>query len=363
MGILGFEYLPFPVLSTLYGGFTTPVMKVTVNDNVLTLILSKVGSNSIAGLTTNEVNIKQEKNNASSASFSITNCYDVTIRSFVLNMLHVGSKISIQLGYGSVLRNVFVGYVDSLSYELSENPRIRVNAFDAVKLMMEGGKTKKTWKDGALYTKTISDIMDNYKDICPFPATNMLPSLQKHGQLQQNDDNYRFVKDTLCKLCDRDLIVKGGSAYLVNPYMQFGKLTELSFGSGLTSFSFTPAYKKVKVTVTGDKMAGAVGSSTVKTGDQYKTSMNKPQEISKTAPLKTSAECKSYAARLAFDAITEAQTASGSCIGIPDISPGVGLTVKGVSSLWDKRILYVDSASHVFNTSGYTTSFQIKGWT
>ena len=362
MGILGFDYIPYQVISSKYGGFEAPAMKVLVNDNVLSLILSKVAASTAAGLTTSEVSVTQEKNAASSAVFTLTNCYDVMTRRFANTMLHVGSKISIQLGYGSALKNVFVGYVDSMSYELSENPKIRVTAFDAVKLMMEGGNTKKTWKDGGLYTKTISDIMENYKDICPFPATNMIPSLQKHGQLNQNSNNYSYVKDTLCKMCDRDLIVRAGNAYLVNPYMQFGKLTELSFGSGLTSFSFTPSYKKVKVTVTGSKLTGAKGESTVKTGEAYKTSMNKPQEISVGAPLKTAAECKTYASRLAYDAIISAQTASGTCVGIPDISPGVGLSIKGIQSSWDSKIMYVESATHTFNSSGYTTSFKIKGW-
>jgi hypothetical protein len=252
--------------------------------------------------------------------------------------------------------------VDSVSYELSDKPQIRVEAYDAVKLMMSSGKTERTWENQGFYLETIKEIMDDYKDICPFPVTNILPTTQMHGQLSQNSNGYQYVKNVLCMYCDRDLIVKSGSAYLVNPYLQFGKVTDLEYGNGLSSFNYTPCYKKVQVMVTGDSLSGAVGTSSVKTADAYKTSMNKAQKISVKAPLKTSAECKTYAARIAFENIRNAQQASGICVGIPDIVPGVGIGIKGVDSMWSNRTLYVDTATHTFNLSGYTTSFEIKGW-
>ncbi len=80
------------------------------------------------------------------------------------------------------------------------------------------------------------------------------------------------------------------------------------------------------------------------------------------APLKTTSDCLLYANRLAKDAVREVQTAKGSCIGIPDIVPGVGIGIQGVNGEWNGRTYYVDTATHVFNTSGYTTSFTTKGW-
>jgi hypothetical protein len=265
-------------------------------------------------------------------------------------------------GYGSVLRPVFQGYVDSISYEYSDKPKIKVEAYDAVKLMMSSGDTERTWEKDGFYLETIKEIMEDYSDVCPFPVTNILPTLKQHGQLTQKSNGYKYVKDVLCKYCDRDLIVKGGKAYLIDPYIQFGKVTDLELGNGLTSFNYTPCYKKVQVTVTGDKLTGAVGVSGVKTADTYKSSMNQPQKISINAPLKTSAECKTYAERLAFEDIKEAQQAAGSCVGIPDIVPGVGLGIKGVDSLWERRTMYVDTAVHTLNASGYVTSFVTKGW-
>jgi hypothetical protein len=357
MGIFGFEYLPYQALYTLYGGFQTPTVKVLVNDNIFTLLVSAAGLD----VMTEEITVTLKRDAASSAVFSMTNCYNSTIRKF-LTTINDGSKLCILLGYGSVLRPVFQGYVDSVSYEFSDKPKIRVEAYDAVKLMMDSGDTVRTWENNGLYLETIMEIMDDYSDICPFPVTNILPTTKLHGQLSQKSNGYKYVKEVLCRYCDRELIVKGGSAYLVNPYLQFGKLTDLLYGDGLTSFSYSPSYKKVQVEVTGDSLSGAKATSSVKTADTYKASMNEPQKISVTAPLKTSADCKLYAERVAFENIREAQQASGSCIGIPDIVPGVGLGILGVDTRWIGKTLYVDTATHTFNTSGYTTSFEIKGW-
>jgi hypothetical protein len=265
-------------------------------------------------------------------------------------------------GYGSVLRPVFQGYVDSVSYELSGKPKIKIEAYDAVKLMMSSGTMEQTWENDGFYMETIKEIMDDYKDICPLPVTNILPTTKRHGQLSQKSNGYHYVKNVLCKYCDRDLIVKSGSAYIINPYQQLGKVTDLEYGNGLSSFNYTPCYKKVEVMVTGDSLSGATGTSSVQTADSYKSSMNKPQRISVKAPLKTSEDCKIYADRIAFEHIRNAQQASGSCVGIPDIVPGVGIGIKGIDSLWERKTMYVDSATHTFNVSGYTTTFEIKGW-
>jgi hypothetical protein len=336
-------------------------MKVLVNDNLLTLILSALAPGNGSGFLTDGVTVTLSSDSASSASFSIVDCYDATLRHFK-RILSVGSKICILMGYGSALLPVFAGYVDGISYEFSEKPVATVTAFDAVKLMRESGAVERTWDDGRFYTATILEIMADYADICPLPVTNILPTLKTHGHLQQNSNNYDYIKQVLCKYCDRDLLVRGGYAFLVDAYLQFGKLTDLGFGFGLTRLSVTPSYKKVQATVTGDKLSGAMATSTVKTGDSYKSSMNKPERLSVSAPLKTAADCKLFANRLASDAAKEAQRASGSCVGIPDLVPGVGLGFFGVDAAWSNRTYYVDTATHTFNASGYTTSFTTKGW-
>lgn len=361
MGLPIISYLPFEALQTLYGGFKAPVVRVTMGSNIITLLLAALAPVGFTGFITDGVSITLNKDTASSATFNIINCYDRITHKFN-KTVKIGSRICILLGYGSVMKTVFAGYVDSVSCEFSEMPKMTVTAFDGVKLMMESGTTERTWNDDGLYTATIVEIMSHYADVCPLLPTGIVPTLKTHGMLKQNSNDYDYVKNVLCKYCDRDLIVKGGNAYLVKHDQQFGKLTELGPGLGLLGCAVESGYMKVKATVTGDPIANVFAESSVSVGASYSSAMNKPTEISKQAPLKTKSDCKTYADRLVFDEIQKVKTSRCTCVGIPDLVPGVGISYRGVEREWDKGTYYVDTATHTLNSSGYTVSFTTKGW-
>lgn len=362
MGLPLISYLPYEVLQTLYGGFKAPVVRVMLGSNILTLMLAALAPVGFTGFITDGVSITLNKDTASSATFNIINCYDRKKHKFKFKKsIKIGSKICILLGYGSVMKTVFVGYIDSVNYEFSDTPKMTVTAFDGVKLMMESGNTERTWDDGSMYVATITEIMTKYADICPLLPTGIVPTLKTHGMLKQNSNDYDYIKNVLCKFCDRDFIVKGGNSYLVSHDTQFGKLTELGPGCGLLSCAVEDGYMKVKAKVTGDMLTNVYAESSVSTGMSYSSAMNKPTEISKQAPLKTKSDCKTYADRLAFDEIQKVRTSRGTCVGIPDIVPGVGISYWNVERDWDKGTYYVDTATHTLNASGYTVSFTTKG--
>lgn len=361
MGLPLINYLPFEALQTLYGEFKAPVVRVTTGSNIVTLLLAALAPVGFTGFITDGVSITLNKDTASSATFNVINCYDSQKHKFK-SSVKIGSKICILLGYGSVMKTVFAGYVDSVNYEFSDTPKMTVTAFDGVKLMMESGTTERTWDDGGMYVATITEIMTRYADICPLLPTGIVPTMKTHGMLKQNSNDYDYIKNILCKYCDRDFIVKGGNSYLVSHDQQFGKLTELGPGRGLLSCAVETGYMKVKARVTGDMLANVYAESSVSMGASYSSAMNKPTEISKQAPLKTKSDCKTYADRLAFDEIQKVKTSRGTCVGIPDIVPGVGIGYRNVEADWDKGTYYVDTATHTLNSSGYTVSFTTKGW-
>lgn len=362
MGIFSFVTLPWEAISAKYGGFQTPVMRVTVNDNILTLILSLLGISGSTGIRTDGVSITLNKDSASSATFRMLDCYNTEARKF-MSTVSVGSKICIQLGYGSALSTVFVGYVDSLSYEFNEHPSIKVTAFDGVKLMMDGGTQERHWKNNSLYLKTITEILSRYIDICTLLPTNITPTLKMHGHLVQKTNDYDFIKNTLCKFCGRDFILAGGNGHLYDAASFGPKVTTLSWGKGLVSFSVSPSYRKVKVCVTGDRLQDIRAESVIKTGSQYKTSMDKEQTITKeNVPLLSVSDCKEYATLLALEEVRKAQQASGVCVGLPELIPGRCIGISGLDSQWNGKKFLLTSVTHEFNTNGYTTSFQVQGW-
>lgn len=362
MNLFNLRCQSYNELSINYDGFKAPVMKVLVNDSIISLALSMLGISNKSGYITDGVTVTLNRNSASSASFNLINCYDISTRSF-RDKISIGSKISILLGYGSNYKPIFAGYVDALSYEFSENPVVKVTAFDAVKLMMDGGNQERYWKDGDFYIKTFNEIMSKYRDICPVSPTNITPTDKIHGLLIQKTNDYDYIKKTLCMYCDRDFIVWAGQGYLINPYSSSIKAAKLGVGQGILSFSMNPSYKKVSVVVTGDRYANIKAESTLHTGSRYKTSMDSEQKIvKKNVPLRSVSECRLYANRLADEAIKNAQQASVTCIGIPEIIPGRSISISGMGMPWDSYTYSIESATHTFNSSGYRTSFEIKGW-
>ena len=86
MGLFSFLTLPWEAISLKYGGFQAPVMRVSVNNNLLNLILSLVGLSGGGGIRTDGVQITLNKDSASSASFRILDCYSVEARRFISNI-------------------------------------------------------------------------------------------------------------------------------------------------------------------------------------------------------------------------------------------------------------------------------------
>ncbi len=361
MGVPSVSYLSFKGLSAKYGGFLAPTVSVQTGNDLMSLLLKSFAPAGANGLLTDGVSVTLNKDSASSATFSVMNCYDFKNHKFNRN-LSIGSRITINIGYGSKTSAVFAGYVDSVSYEFSDVPRMTVTAFDGVKLMMESGTTERTWENEGMYVSTITEIMSKYSDACPLLPTNIDMTMKKHGMMKQNSNDYAYIKDVLCKYCDRDLIMKNGYAYLVNYKTKFGKLTDLGPANGLLSVSVESGYMKVKAVVTGDKLKNVYAESSITTGVPTSSAMNNPTEISKQAPFDNAADCKAYADRLVNDAVRDVRVSRGTCVGIPDLVPGVGVGYVDVDPQWDNKTYYVDTATHTLNSSGYTVSFTTKGW-
>lgn len=354
--------MSYEVLSAKYDGFKAPVVRVASGRNIFTLALSSLLGGTALGIQTDNVSVTLNRNAASSASITITNAYNSLVRTF-LDKVTVGSKIVVSMGYGSLIKNVFSGFVETVSYDFSDKPSVKITAFDAVRIMLERGTRKKVWKPGGLYQADFLEIMSDYSEVCGISAKDMQPTAKTHGMLVQNTNDYDYIKNSLCKFCDRDFIVVGGKANFINPYTPSSKITDLGYGRGLVSFSMTPAYKKVTVVVSGDRIKNVSANSTVKTGEKYISALDKPLEIFKdNMPFTTAADCKLYADRVAFDEVSSAQIALGSCIGLPDLVPGKTIGIIGVDLRWSTRKFVLESVTHNMSSSGYSTSFSIKGW-
>lgn len=353
MGFL-VNFMEYEKLSESYGGFRSPVLKLGIGDGLVSVLAdSLLGS---SGLMTDGVSVTLNKNSASSASFNLVNSYNSVFRTFE-KKLTPGMSFSISLGYGTAVKTIFKGYVEKVTYNFSDTPSVRVEAYDIVKLMMDAGTKNITWKADSFYSDTVKEIMKNYS-ACSFPMTNILPTISTHGVLTQGTDDYKYIKEYLCKYSDRDFIVSGGSAHLVHAYLKMGKLTNLGYGKGLKNVSVSSSYKNIEANVTGELLNGAAASYSGNSG----FSLSGKKEVKNVkAPLRTSLECYMYARRIVEDELQKAKMATVNCIGIPDIIPGVGIGLLDIDIGWNSDVYYVDTVTHTFNSSGYSTSFTAYG--
>lgn len=306
--------------------------------------------------------ITLNKDAASSATFRILDCYNSELRRFTSN-ISVGSKISIQLGYGSVLSTVFVGYVDTIGYDFDEHPSLKVTAFDGVKLMMDGGNQERHWKANGFYLQTITEILSRYADICTLSPMNIKPILKTHGHLVQKSNDYNFVKNVLCKYCGRDFVLVGGEGHLYDPMSLGSKLTTLGRGKGAALLFGGPFLPKGKGVRHRGPAPEHQGREYRQNRRPYKSLHDREQTIvQENVPLLSASDCKEYATRLALDEVRKAQQASGVCVGLPELAPGRCIGVSGLDPNWNDKKYLISSVTHNLGTGGYTTSFQIEGW-
>lgn len=125
----------FEKLKKEYDNFTNPVVLVEVEGNPL--------NKSKAKLYVGNVEIENTSGfEASIASFVIYGCYNRQTCAFefkrIKKFVAIGSQVSISVGYGSVAKEVFCGFISQVNFffQEEENPGVRVTCMDVKGIMM-----------------------------------------------------------------------------------------------------------------------------------------------------------------------------------------------------------------------------------
>ena len=125
----------FEKLKNEYSNFTNPVVLVEVEGNPL--------NKSKAKLYVGNVEIENSSGfEASIATFVIYGCYNRQTCTFeydrIKKFVAIGSQVSISIGYGSVAKEVFCGFISQVNFffQEEENPGVRVTCMDVKGIMM-----------------------------------------------------------------------------------------------------------------------------------------------------------------------------------------------------------------------------------
>ncbi len=343
-------------LASKYKDFMVPALKVKSGGFDL------IGESDYA-VESVEVTLSQEA--ASAAVINLTNVYDLESRSFyrdVSSDFILGTLIEVEMGYGSSLTSLFYGYVDEITYELSDNPSVRVTAVDVRKMMM-GSKRSNISHQVNSYSDAFNEVVKKYSPAYKTKDVDVTDKLETDCIIQNSSD-YDFIKDELCRKGNRDFFVHAGKLYFKNISAELFDTVEMEWAKDFISFQRRASFQDVVVKIMGqdvDKKQEVSAEVKVKSDDKQK-SLVESETTQMDAAVEDNSDAKKIADHKADELKKRARQASGVCIGITEIKAGGRVKIKkGDAKLIDGTYDIME-ARHIFSSDGYKTSFEVGGW-
>lgn len=340
-----------------YKNFFVPAAKVLIGDN-------RDNLSEKYQVQVESIQISLNLEDAASASFTVTNIYDLkshSIKSSVKKALSLGNIVKIKLGYDSELETVFQGFIYERSVQFSDIPSMQVTAMDVKRLMIDNYRENYTW-DKTKHSEIFQEIMKDYEKMkLKVQVDNTTTVIEKNSIVQKGND-LQMVKK-LCKAANRKFIVCGGKAYFTEKNEK-EPMTPLLWGQDLISFSQRASYVDVNIEVWGNKK-GESEKKVEKRSVTSSTDMKRVRQKSTTnvivmPDVDSLDELKNRADEAEESMKERIQSGSGSCVGIPVMIPGRYIEIKGLDDDINGKY-YLKSVSHNFGGDGYTTEFTLGG--
>ncbi|MEG0780307.1 MAG: contractile injection system protein, VgrG/Pvc8 family [Oscillospiraceae bacterium] len=353
MGLMDGTY-SYRDLVRKYGLLRVPAYKLKVD-----------GATLGGGVGVENLNVSLSLESASAVSFTVAGVYDLEKRAFlpeVKKKLKLGAKVSLELGYGSTLTQVFQGYISNVTYQFSDAPGLSVTAMDARCLMMEGDKRERTLVV-TTYSAAFQKVMEDYKALCPKLEVDATDA-DAITQIVQKSSDYAFITEKLGKEANREFFILNDTAYFREKAKAKSPLLTLVWGEGLISFSRSAAYQNLKITVLGfdPEKKEAVKAQVTEKASDAQTAVGTPHETYILDPdAQEVTKAKNRAEKEAQKRKRKAQQGSVGCVGLPELVPGRFITLKGLDSELDKDY-YIKEVHHELGSDGFSTTLEIGGW-
>lgn len=286
------------------------------------------------------------------------------------NLFEPGKLVELKMGYKGNTPTMIIGEITSLSisYPANGTPQIEVSGYDLF-YQFTRNQDNKTWKDKK-DSEVVSEIVNssNVKHKLNPKITDTKVSLSKI--VQNGETDYAFIK----KLADRnffELSIKRTDMYFGPPQQNKTPIMTLEYGKSLLSFSseVNIANQVSEVTVRGwdpknkkeivgkAKSAGKAGQSAGKTMEKLYGSV----ELRVThMPVQNQQEADTLARAILSNRSSSFVTGNAESIGIPIIRAGATINLKKLGK--DRsRDYFIEKSTHTINTSGYKTTFAVRG--
>lgn len=340
----------YALLERQYDSFSVPAAWIKVNGlDIITLL----------GLSVSQIGVDLSAKEAGSANFTIENTYRLDTRSFlskVKAIIKLGAVVSIELGYGSSRTAVFKGYIAEISSDYSDAPTISVTALDVVRLLMDNSRMNYRHTDKT-YSAIVKTILRKYINVCS-NLSNVETTTEQLEGITQNGTDYEFLK-RLARKANKEFFIFSGAAYFRTPRKNSTAIMTLEWGKSLISFQARETYCNEKIIVQGldrQKHVTVESSTVVKSSNTLPVLLLPLENVVQKSDLDTVSKAKRVANSMKREKEEQMKSASGSCIGLPQLIPGRFIYVGGLDG--SKKVkFYLKSVKHSFGADGFTTSF------
>ncbi|MGN1109009.1 MAG: phage late control D family protein, partial [Oscillospiraceae bacterium] len=316
---------------------------------------------------------------ASFASFVIADGFDGNGEGFSMDKelsqkLKIGSAVTVSLGYGGELTEVFKGHVDSVRVEYSSELgfSISVTCLDGKGMMMNSFRSEiKTSRKK--YSDAVKDTLALYSSSITSSKVTASPELTLPFS-QLNESDYEFVV-RLAKRLNYSFYILLGKAYFVPFGADRTSLVQITPQTHIYSFSMENSlrrrFSKV-VVVNNDEQdekkqikseastvnllesgssSGAAANSAI-TGSMVKTIVDVSASTGEIAKSLAQAELD----RQSYGSVEGEIEING----LPELIPGVYAELSGFGSSFEKSY-YIKKVTHRLSGERFTTQLELGG--
>lgn len=352
MGLMDGSY-KYADLVKKYGQFRVPAMKLKVDGSEL----KNVGVDNISATLSLEA--------ASAVTFTVLGAYDAKksgFRSDVKSKLKLGAKVSLSLGYGSALTEVFQGFISGVGVNFSGMPTLSITAMDARRLMMEGTSREEVHVV-TTYSAAFQEVIKRYSALCSKTQVDATDS-NEITQIVQRTSDYDFIVGNLAKKANREFFILGDTAYFREERKVKKPIVKLTWGESIVSFSRNSLYQNLKITVIGfdpENKKPITAQVTEKAEEAQKAVGAQHETVISDPDAQEVAKARKRAEKEALERKRKAQRGSVECIGLPELVPGRFVSLAGLDSDLNNDY-YIREVRHEFSSDGFITRMEIGGW-
>lgn len=320
---------------------------------------------------------------ASAATYSIYGVYNVEDGQYAFSkfkeFVQLGSAVTISMGYGGVMVEIFVGFIAQTRFVRSDSDihHVEVTALDAKGLMMAnsyakqmtagnyGDAVKEIFR-GPMYQKMNADGIwrSVHADDTPDKTNEQNQQVTSYTVEMVSESDYEFIVKA-AKRFNFEFYVDTGDVYFRKAKQTAEEcLLELGMDKGVRSYDITyditGLVKSVEVRGMDTAKAELVSavqktSNKISTGNKAKALVNQSRKIVIDANAIAKEQAQYRAQAMMEDISYRFGTLECTCTGIPEIKPGHFIRMTGLGGPCDNRF-YVTRVRHdLSDEDGYLT--------